>query len=66
MQYLPKIRKLLGTPEKLTTIEQLFEEMRTKFGDNEVIAWLRLLLARHEIEAEVGLRKNRKKSRYSK
>ena len=56
-QYFPKIRKLLETPEKLAAIEQLFEEVRTKFGDNEVIAWLRLLLAHHEIEVEMGLRK---------
>lgn len=56
-KHLPKLRKIFTNKERLTIIEELFEEVRNSFTDDEVIAWLRLLLARYEIELEIGIRK---------
>ena len=51
MKYRNIHSKSLESPEKMTTIEQPFEEMKIKLGDNE------LLLAHHK--AEIGLKKTK-------
>lgn len=56
-KYLPRIREVLQKPKELSTLDSLIEEARRHYGENDLIAWLRLLIARHNIEAEVGVRK---------
>lgn len=56
-RHIPKIRKMFGKPGELTTLEKLIEEALARYGQNDLIAWLRLLLARYEIERELGIRK---------
>lgn len=57
-RHIPKIRKMFGEAGELTTLEKLIEEAIAKYGQNDLIAWLRLLLARYEIEKELGIRKS--------
>jgi hypothetical protein len=57
-RHLPKIRKMFAQTGELTTLEKLIEEATAKYGPNELIAWLRLLLARYEIEKELGIKKS--------
>lgn len=57
-RHIPKIRKMFGHAGELTTLERLIEEAVSKYGQNDLIAWLRLLLARYEIEKELGIRKS--------
>lgn len=57
-RHIPKIRKMFGRAGELTTLEKLIEEATQKYGPNDLIAWLRLLLARYEIEKELGIRKS--------
>ena len=54
---LPKIRKMFDKSGELTTLERLVEDALSKYGQNELIAWLRLLIARYEIEKDLGIRK---------
>lgn len=54
---LPKIRELLTQPTNPSTFEELVEEARTYYGENDLIAWLRLLIARYKIETEIGIKK---------
>jgi hypothetical protein len=56
-KHLPKIRKMFNKTGELTSVERLIEEALSKYGQNELIAWLRLLLARYEIEKDLGIRK---------
>lgn len=56
-RHMPKVRKMFEQIGELTTLEKLIEEVLSKYGQNDVVAWLRLLLARYEIEKEVGIRK---------
>ena len=56
-KYIPQLRKILRAPNKLSTLDQLIEEARRNYGENELLAWLRLLNARWEIESEIGIRK---------
>ena len=58
-KYIPKIRKLLRSKEKDTMLDSLFNDVIRRYGTNEVIAWLRLLIAKHEIREELGLDKRR-------
>ncbi len=53
----PKVFKALEKSSDLVTLEKLLEEALSKYGRNEIIAWLRLLNARYEIEFELGIRK---------
>lgn len=57
-RHIPKIRKMFGDTGELTTLEKLIADASAKFGQNDLIAWLRLLLARYEIEKELGIRKS--------
>jgi hypothetical protein len=57
-KHLPAVRKMFSQDAKLTTLESLIEEARSKYGHTELIAWLRLLLARYTIEKELGIRKS--------
>lgn len=54
-RYVPKIRKFLKNKKELSILDELFEEVIRMYGVNEVIAWLRLLIAKHEIKEELGL-----------
>ena len=54
---LPKLRKIITHPVKLTKIEELIEEIRKRFSDNEFIAELRTIIARDEIRTELDLKK---------
>lgn len=54
---LPKILSMFEKSGELTTLEHLIQEVINKYGRNELIAWLRLLNARHEIEVDLGIRK---------
>ena len=55
---IPQIRKaMLTKSRKLSVIDRLIESARRKYSEDELISWLRLLLARYEIELELGLRK---------
>lgn len=55
---LPKLRKMMDRPGgKLTVTEELIEEARRRFSDNEFIAELRTIIARDEIRTELGLKK---------
>lgn len=54
-----KFRGAISTT-KPNELDTLIEEARRKFSDPELYVWLRLLLARYEIEENVGLRKSRK------
>jgi hypothetical protein len=56
-RHIPKIRKMFGKTGELTTLEKLIEDALAKYGQNALIAWLRLLLARYEIERELGIQK---------
>jgi len=56
--HLPKIRRMFGQDGKLSVLEGLIEEARHKYGHAELIAWLRLLLARYAIEKDLGIRKS--------
>jgi hypothetical protein len=55
--HLPRIRRMFSEKGKLSVLEELIEEVRHKYGHIEMIAWLRLLLARYEIEKDLGIRK---------
>lgn len=55
---IPKIREFIANPLTSGRIEELTEEALMHYNENELIAWLRLLIARAEIEVEVGVRKN--------
>lgn len=55
---LPKIRKMFSSPGELTILEKLIEDALYKYGQNDLIAWLRLLNARYDIEKELGIRKS--------
>lgn len=56
-KYLPKVRTAVKQSSELSVLDELVEDARRCFGENELIAWLRLLMARYEIEAELGIRK---------
>lgn len=56
-QYIPKVREILSENTKMSVIDELIEDARALYGENELIAWLRLLLARHQVESELGLGK---------
>lgn len=56
-KHLPKIREMLKKPSELSTLDNLVEEARQYYGENDLIAWLRLLIARFNIETELGIRK---------
>ena len=55
--HLPKLRKIITHPVKLTKTEELIEEIRKRLSDNEFIAELRTIIARDEIRTELGLKK---------
>jgi hypothetical protein len=57
-KHIPKVRKMFNKSGGLTILEKLIEEALSKYGQNELIAWLRLLLARYEIEKDLGIRKS--------
>ncbi|HEX7673546.1 MAG TPA: hypothetical protein VF412_05215 [Bdellovibrio sp.] len=52
---LPKVLKMFDKPGALNTFESLLQQAIENYGQNEIIAWIRLLNARHEIEKELGL-----------
>ena len=52
---IPKILKMFEKSGSLNTFESLLQEAIDNYGQNEIIAWLRLLNARYEIEKELGL-----------
>lgn len=54
---IPKIRKMLTGPGKLSTTENLIEEARSRMSDNEFIGELRTIIARDDIRTELGLKK---------
>ncbi len=58
-KYIPKIRKLLKNKEQLSLLDSLLDDVIRRYGTNEVIAWLRLLIAKDEIREEMGLTKRR-------
>lgn len=55
---LPKLLKMFEKSGNLSTLEQLIQEVVSKYGQNDVIAWLRLLNARYEIEQELNIKKS--------
>ncbi len=58
LEKIPHIRKAMTTKnKKLSVIDKLIESVRTKYSEDEIIAWLRLLLARYEVELESGIRR---------
>ena len=57
-KHLPKLRRMFNQQGKLSMMESLIEEARSKYGHAELIAWLRLLLARYAIEKDLGIRKS--------
>jgi hypothetical protein len=57
-RHIPKIRKMFASSGELTTLEKLIEAALARYGQNDLIAWLRLLLARYDIEKELGIRKS--------
>ena len=61
----PKIRKMFDGSGKLSVIEELIEETRTRLSDNEFIAELRTIIARDEIRTELGLKKRAGRPRKS-
>lgn len=65
-QHIPKLRRMFNKPGELTTLERLIEDALNKYGQNDLIAWLRLLLARYEIEKELGIRKSAGRPRKAK
>ena len=54
---LPKLRKMMVNPGKLTVTEELIAEVRRRLSDNEFITELRSIIARDEIQTELGLKK---------
>lgn len=56
---LPKVLKMFEKSGELSILEKLIQDVTNKCGKNELIAWLRLLLARYEIENELGIKKKR-------
>lgn len=56
-----KIAKILNSKRtgQLKVFDELMAEVIKMYGLNEVIAWLRLLIAKHEIREEMGLIKKR-------
>lgn len=56
-KYIPQVREVVKNNSKTNIIDELIEDARALYGENELIAWLRLLLAKHEVEADLGLRK---------
>jgi len=65
-RHIPKIRKMFDQSGELTAVEKLIEEALAKYGTNDLTAWLRLLLARYEIEKELGIRKSAGRPRSQK
>lgn len=63
---LPKVLKMFEKSGDLSGLEQLIQEVVSKYGQNEIIAWLRLLNARYEIESELGIRKKPGRPKNSK
>lgn len=59
---LPKILKMFDKSGSLNILENLLQEAISKYGQNEIIAWLRLLNARYDIELELDLRKKSNRS----
>jgi len=59
---LPKVLKMFEKNGELSVLEKLIQEVADKYGQNELIAWLRLLNARFEIEKELGTKKKRSKN----
>lgn len=53
-KYVPQVREALKKPTKLSDLESLIEDARALYGENDLIAWLRLLLAKHDIETEIN------------
>ena len=56
---LPKVLKMFEKNGELSVLEKLIQEVADKYGQNELIAWLRLLNARYEIEKELGVKKKK-------
>lgn len=54
---LPKVLKMFDKSGELTILEKLIQEVAFKYGHHELIAWLRLLSARFEIENELGIKR---------
>lgn len=54
-----KFRTVVSEVNQLNDFERLLEEARRHYNENELYAWLRLLVARAEIEESLGLKKSR-------
>lgn len=57
---LPKVLKMFEKNGELSVLEKLIQEVAEKYGHNELIAWLRLLNARYEIEKELDMKKKKR------
>lgn len=58
-RYVPQVREAMRKPTEPSTLNSLIEEARSLYGENDLIAWLRLLIAKHDIETELKMNKKR-------
>lgn len=47
--------------EELDATDRVYQEVKRRFSDDELYAWLKLLVAKYEIEKELKVRKKKKK-----
>lgn len=54
---LTKVFRAVEKSAHFSALEKLLEDSINNYGPNQITAWLRLLNARYEIEAELGIQK---------